>query len=70
MTLDEIRAHFGSLRAAGRELGLTRLGSNWGKAARGAPDIPLVWQYRLERLTEGKLRVEDPVLDRLKGRGE
>lgn len=55
MTIDEVLRHFGSGAAIGRELGLCRTAFNTWKM-RGY--IPRMQQYRIERITEGKLTMD------------
>ncbi len=55
MTLDEVINYFGSGAALGRELGLCRTAFNTWKT-RGY--IPRMQQYRIERITEGKLTMD------------
>lgn len=58
MTLDEVYNHFGSGAAVGRELGLCRTAFNAWKM-RGY--IPRLQQYRIERLTDGKLKMDEGI---------
>ncbi len=55
MTLDEVLNYFGSGAAIGRELGLCRTTYNTWRM-RGY--IPRMQQYRIERITEGKLTMD------------
>lgn len=55
MTIDEVLKHFGSGAAIGRELGLCRTAFNTWKM-RGY--IPRMQQYRIERITDGKLKMD------------
>lgn len=55
MTLEEVLTHFGSGASVCRELGLHRTAYNTWKS-RGY--IPRLQQYRIERITEGKLKVD------------
>ncbi|HAT1796290.1 TPA: Cro/Cl family transcriptional regulator [Legionella pneumophila] len=55
MTVDEVLKYFGSGAAVGRELGLCRTTFN---AWRMRGYIPRLQQYRIERVTEGKLKID------------
>ena len=55
MSVDEVLKYFGSGAAVGRELGLCRTTFNsWGM--RGY--IPRLQQYRIEHITNGKLKMD------------
>lgn len=65
MTLTDVEEHFGNLRQACLQLGIRPQNANqWRK--RGW--IPLLQQYRIAELTDGKLmpQEEDPKMDKHK----
>ena len=55
MTTEEVLKYFGSGAAIGRELGLCRTTFN---AWRMRGYIPRLQQYRIERITDGKLKMD------------
>lgn len=58
MTVTEVEAHYSSLAAAAKELGITRQATNkW----RINDSIPFNTQYRIEVLTNGELKADRPL---------
>lgn len=58
MTVTEVEAHYSTLTAAAKELGITRQAiSKW----RDNNSIPFNTQYRIEVLTNGELRADRPL---------
>lgn len=51
----DVVLYFGSKAKVARFLGITKASiTQW------ADDVPLLWAHRLERLTKGKLKANDP----------
>ena len=61
MTVDEVIKHYGTYYAAAKAVGVARQqASVWKKNNH----IPMLQQYRFERLTNGKLVVEDDMINK------
>ena len=60
MTVEQVLKHFGSLYAATKAIGLTRQqGTKWKKTN----NVPMLQQYRFEKITNGKLIAEDDMIN-------
>ncbi len=56
MTPEEVKNHFGSVRAASKAIGLNRMTIyQWIKKN----EVPLLRQYQIERITNKKLKAKD-----------
>lgn len=60
MKKSEAILYFGNQIKLARYIGVSKsLVSKWGDT------IPAVWAYRLEKLTDGKLKADDPWLSKI-----
>lgn len=59
MTIDEVRNYFGSMYKATQAINLHT--SNYQAWKRRGNKIPLMAQFKLEKITNGALKVESPL---------
>lgn len=61
MLKSDVRAHYGTLEATARALGITKSAvSQWPET------IPELWAYKLQAITKGRLKVNPIVYERPK----